>query len=67
MREHYALAEWRDGQSYGDLMDSLGTAVSAKFADKKDQWAYVCDFDEDSVIFCQDGEKFCAAVRRRWQ
>jgi hypothetical protein len=62
MREHYAEVEWRDGKSYGDLMDALSTAVTAKFNKKGDKgddsWIYVQDFDDDSVIFSQDGEKF---------
>ena len=58
MREHYALAEWRDGQSYGDLMDALSTAVSAKFADKDDEGYGLidegCDMHliADSIVPC---------------
>jgi hypothetical protein len=45
-------------------MDALSTAVTAKFnkkgKDDSDSWIYVQDFDDDSVIFSQDGEKFSA-------
>jgi hypothetical protein len=61
LRATYA-EQVRDGTSYSDLQDILGTAVSEKFNDKNDEddWIYVVDFDDDSVVFCQNGEKLQA-------
>jgi hypothetical protein len=54
----FLASQWREGQSYSDLQDMLSSAVSDKFRKDDDDYTYVCDFDDDNVVFCQNGEKF---------
>lgn len=54
-------AQHRDGLSYGDTEDMLCSAVSAKFCTGEDDYAWICDFDDDSVVFSKNGEKLQAS------
>jgi hypothetical protein len=54
----FLASQWREGQSYSDLQDMLSSAVSDKFCKDDDDYTYVFDFDDDNVVFCQNGEKF---------
>jgi HK97 family phage prohead protease len=55
--ERLASMPVAEAQSYGDLNDMLSSAVSEKFCTGPDDWAWVVDFDDTSVVFSMDGVK----------
>jgi HK97 family phage prohead protease len=55
--ERLASMPVAEAQSYGDLNDMLGSAVSEKFCAGPDDYAWVVDFDDTSVVFSMDGAK----------
>lgn len=53
-------AEHRSGPSYEDLRDLLSTAVAEKFCPDPDDYAWVEDFSDEWVVYCQNGGSYQA-------